>query len=141
MSEFLHQNNYFTDPLHGIVIFIFLIYYFIYFANEFLFQIIGLAYPIFYIHRNTNKNDTLLKYLTVFVHINSFTLITSYFNYTFIHLKIILVIILWYTSRYRENMMDKIYNEIIAIDILVYNKLNQFITFINNEIQIFRKIN
>lgn len=128
-----------TDPLFVIIVFFITIFSYIYFANEIIVLLLGLAYPIYswyeplMVKFNISFVQSFVKYLVVFTHIQVITSVTGSFNYYFTHLKIFIIIIMIYITKYRESWLTDIYNKIIEIDRFVLATIYSFFIMIRQE--------
>jgi hypothetical protein len=113
-----------SDPLSIIIVLIFSIFFYIYFANEFVYQVLGLFYPTYYLYtlmhyRNTNYREkirSIIKYFIIYGHIEFISSLLKLVGIYFYHLKILVIICALYITGYRQEWLNSFYDNMIFYD-------------------------
>lgn len=137
----------FNDPLVIIVLFFTMVFSFIYFSNEFIFLVISLILPIYQYHdlfmngkQSLEESQSFIKYLVIFTHCQCFTNIAPiFFNYSFIHWKILFTIFICYVNKYRNKWLTDIYSKMIEMDKFIISLIYSFLIMINKEYRRIKK--
>lgn len=117
-----------TDPLAIIFTLLGGIFIYIYFANQWIYQFIGLIIPSYYLYKllhfkcsnRAQKIKSMIQYFILYSHIEVITLFFSLIGMYFYHLKIMIVIIILYLIEYRPNWLNILYTRIIRFDKIVF---------------------
>ncbi|XWV24612.1 hypothetical protein QJ856_gp1175 [Tupanvirus deep ocean] len=113
-----------SDPLSIIIMVIIALFSYIYFAGEFICQMLGLFYPTYYLYtllhkRSSNKVEkvkSIIKYFIVYGHLEFLSALFSIFGFHFYHLKILVILSILYMAGYRQIWLAGVYNKIIFYD-------------------------
>lgn len=125
MSSIIELKNKISDPLAMFFIIAGWIIAYIYFAGEFLCQLVGLFYPCYYMYTLLNnkipgkadKIKSVMKYFIIYAHSEFLSYFLRFIGFPmFIHLKIIVLAALIYMAEYRFDWMNNAYDRIIIYD-------------------------
>lgn len=113
-----------ADPLAILITTIIGLFIYIYFANEFMCQALGLFYPCYHtyalLHYNiqdkADKIKSMMRYFIIYGHIELLMAIAKLFDMYFYHLKILVILILLYMTHYRFSILDYLYQKLIFYD-------------------------
>lgn len=114
-----------TDPLGILVLAVISIITYIYFASDFLCQLIGLFYPSYYMYILLNyriagkaeKIKSMMRYFIIYGHMEFVTWMFRLIGFpVFHHIKILLLLGSVYMAKYRPKWLALIYQKIIFYD-------------------------
>ena len=118
------------DPLSIIAIAISCIIIYIYFANELIYQLLGLFYPNYRIycllHGTNQDNDkvdriiSVMKYFVIYAHLEFVSICTGLYFY---HLKILVILFALYMLEYHHQWLSKVFATVIFYDKIVLGLL------------------
>jgi hypothetical protein len=131
-----------SDPLWMVLMAVLGIIFFIYFANEFMCQLIGLYYPTYCMYTLLNysvddrdrKIISIMKYFIVYNHLEVLTYLLKIIFFPFVyHLKFIAIIMLIYSNEYRGDWSHSIYQNAIFYDKVILQMINSIVEWIRDE--------
>jgi hypothetical protein len=113
-----------SDPLSIIMIAFASIFSYIYFANEFMCQVLGLFYPIYYLYtllhkKSNNKSEkikSVMKYFIIYGHLEFLSALLKIFGFYFYHLKILVIMCILYFVGYHQEWLALLYEKTIFYD-------------------------
>ena len=122
-----------TDPLSVIIISLFSIFVYVYFANDLICQILGLCYPAYHMYtllQSKNKDyltimKPIMKYFVIYTHIEVIAAIFKVFGLIFSHLKFSLIFLIIYMTEYRLDWLDNMCDKIIYYDKIICSILKR----------------
>lgn len=120
-------NNKFPqiDPILMIFCILGCIITYVYFACEFICQILGLFIPLTWmfgiLNMKTSKEKnikikSLMKYFIIYGHIEFLSLVVGIIGMYFYHLRILILVVMLYMSTYRDDWLGNVYGIIIFYD-------------------------
>lgn len=130
-----------SDPLRIIIVALISIFFYIYFANEFMCHILGLFYPLYYLYilmhyRNANCSEkirSMIKYFIIYGHIDFLSSLTKIVGVYLYHLKIFVILCVLYMTGYQREWLNVCYDSVIFYDRIFLNMILTFINKIYNE--------
>jgi len=103
------------------------LFIFFYFANELVYQIIGLYYPCYYLYtlihyrhaQKANKIKSIMKYFIIYGHMELLACIVELFGFYLHHPKIVIILSLLYMAGYKQLWLDNLYDKVIFYDKII----------------------
>lgn len=140
-------KGYLSDPLGMMTIVFSSFILFLYFASEFICQIVGLFYPAYYLYtimhykipNKLEKLSLLLKYFIIYAHLELVSSLLKIFGLYLYHLKILITIAILYLFGYQTNALVEIYGQILFYDKILFKLMNSGINRILTEYAVIKK--
>jgi hypothetical protein len=121
-----------TDPLYLIAITTIMMFLYIYFINNFYCQLIGLVYPTYHAYqfmsatsRKLEDMKSILKYFTLYSHMELITCLSSLINLPMLHFKFFVYSILIYFLKFQTTSLDDLYARVIHYDKVLLQQCHQ----------------
>ncbi len=130
-----------SDPLSIIIVVFISLFFYIYFANDFMCHLFGLFYPLYYLYtlmhyRNTNCSEkirSVVKYFIIYGHIEFLSSLLKIVGVNFYHLKILVIICALYMTGYRQEWLNTCYDNVIFYDRVFLGMISSTINKIYTE--------
>ena len=103
---------------------------FIYFSNEFLYRVVGLAYPIYLVkskkYKINSSNHIFIKYISLYAELDAISLVLTYVGLPVMLLKTLFTsVILYLLIHENHHTMNNIYENIRIYNMVIINFVNK----------------
>lgn len=137
LSTFFGIKISISDPLGIIVMSALSIFFYIYFANSLLCQLIGLVYPTYHMYKLiVNKKEynpePIMKYSIIYSHLEIYAYMAQMILSVY-HLKLLIIMALIYMLEYQTDWLDHVYQKTILYDKIMINLMHRLLRQIREE--------